>query len=121
MKLRTKIIIFFGSFLFLVTLGIFLYTHYVVGYAIKKQINDNFSIIADQSESTYIVFKEIMKTRSLDWSSDTNIQNIAMAILAAREGTPLRARLADEFSAYLNEKKLPYDKTVFFVDIFEQN
>lgn len=121
MKLRTKVAIFFGSFLFVITLGIFLYTHYVVGAIIKKQTTSNFSIIADQGESTYFVFKEIMKTRSLDWSSDITIQNTAKAILDAREGTALRARFANEFSTYLNEKKMPYDKTVFLVDLIERN
>ena len=121
MKLRTQAAIFFGLFLFVITLGIFLYTQYVIGGVFKKQTTDNFRIIAEQTESTYLVFREVIKTRTLDWSSDIKIQSIAKAILAASEGSPDRTRLAKEFTTYLNEKKMPYDKTIFLVDLINRN
>lgn len=121
MKLRTKITLFFGIFFLTITLAVVVFVQYVVGDTFKKQKINDFRIIAEQSEGTYFAFLEGMKTRAFDWTSDTDIQGIAKKILDTGAGTPERARSAKEFAVYLNERKMPYDKTVFLVDLLDKN
>lgn len=121
MKLRTKTTLFFGIFFLTVILAVVGYVEYVAGDTLKKQTTDNFRIIAEQSEGTYFAFLEGMKARAFDWTSDTNIQNVTKEILATGAGSPERARFAKEFAVYLDEKKMPYDKTVILADLLDKN
>ena len=121
MKLRTKFILFFGTFLISIMAIIILYAQFVVGDVFKKQTTDNFRIIAEQSESSYLSFLGSMKVRVLDWTSDNTIRGLAKAILAAPTGSPERARLAKEFTTYVSEKKMPYDKTIFLTDLLDHD
>ena len=121
MKLRTKATLFFGIFLLAIALGIVFYVEYIVGNVFKKQALSNLHIIAEQSESAYLSFLGSMKVRVIDWTSDNTIRNTAKAILATEEGSPERARFAKEFSTYVNEKKMPFDKTIFLTDLLDRN
>lgn len=121
MKLRTKVILFFGTFLFIISSGSVLYAEYFIGNIFKKQTVENFSIIAEQSEGAYLAFRSGMKGRALDWSSDVNIQRIAKAVISSPEGSNLRAREAEEFMSYVSKSKMSYDKTVFLVDLVDRN
>lgn len=121
MKLRTKATLFFGTFLLVIALGISFYAEYVVGNVFKKQTVSNLRIIAEQSESTYLAFLGSMKVRVLDWTSDNTIRQTTNGILAAPEGSPLRARLANEFSSYVSKKKMPFDRTIFLADLLDKN
>lgn len=121
MKLRTKIILFFGIFLLAITTTIVLYAQYVVGDVFKKQTTDNFRIIAEQSENSYLSFLGSMKVRVLDWTSDNTIREITKAMMNAPEGSPSRTRLAKEFTTYVSKKKMPYDKTIFLTDLLDKN
>ncbi len=121
MKLSTKIILFWGTLLLTIALGISFYAEYVVGNVFKKQAGSNLRIIAEQSEGTYLAFLGSMKGRVLDWTSDNTIRGITKQILDAPAGSPLRARLAKEFADYLSEKKMPYDKTIFLTELLDKN
>jgi len=121
MKLRTKTTLFFGTFFFITTLVVVVFVEYVVGDTLKKQTVHNFRIIAEQSEGTYFAFLGGVKTRVVDWTSDNTVRDLARAIIAAPEGSPLRARLAKEFEIYVNEKKMPYDKTILNTDLLDIN
>lgn len=121
MKLRTKAVLFFGTFLVLIALVVVFYAQYIVGDVFKKQTTESLRIIAEQTEGAYLAFEEILKTHVIDLSSDTMLQNIARATIDARGGTPERARLAEEFSTYLKEKKMPFDRTMFLADLLDKN
>ena len=121
MKLRTKTTLFFGIFFLVMVLAVVVFVEYTVGDTFKKQITSDFFIIAEQSESKYFAFLEKVKARTLDWSSDARIQGMAKGILDAGAGISDRARLEKEFVAYVNKNKMPYDKTVFLVDLLDRN
>jgi len=121
MKLRTKFILFFGTFLFSIAMGVSLYAEFVVGSVFKQQTTDNFRIIAEQSENSYLSFLGSMKVRMLDWTSDNTIRQLSKAIIATPEGSPERDRLAKEFEIYVSEKKMPYDETIFVTDLLDKN
>ena len=121
MKLRTKFILFFGAFLLSVALGIYFYAELVVGEVFKKQTTNNFRIIAEQSENSYLMFLGSMKVRVLDWTSDNTIRELSKSIIASPKESSERARLAQEFSTYVSEKKMPFDKTIFLTDLLDHN
>lgn len=121
MNLRTKATLFFGAFLFTIALGIIFYAENVVGNVFKKQAVNNLRIIAEQSESAYLSFLGSMKVRVLDWTSDNTVRGITKALLAAPEGSSARALASREFTTYMNEKKMPFDKTIFLADILDKN
>lgn len=121
MKLRTKVILFFGIFLFVITLIISLYAKYVVGNIFKEQAVTDLRIIAEQSESTYLAFLGSMKVRAIDWTSDNTIRELTKKILATPAGSPEHARLTKEFTTYVSEKKMPFDKTIFLTDLLNKD
>lgn len=121
MKLRTKIILFFGTFLLAITVVAIFYAQYIVGDVFKEQTTSNFRIIAEQSESSYLSFLGSIKVRALDWTSDNTIREIAKTMINTPEGSPARARLAKEFTTYVSKKKMPYDKTIFLTDLLDKN
>lgn len=121
MKLRTKITLFFGSFFLVTAIAVVVYVEYVVGDTFRKQIASDFFVIAEQSEGTYFAFMEGVKTRAVDWTSDVNIQNTVKGVLGTVAGTPERARFAKEFATYISERKMPYDKTIFLVDVLDRD
>ncbi|MEK7569055.1 MAG: ATP-binding protein [Patescibacteria group bacterium] len=121
MKLRTKAALFFGVFLLATALGVAFYVEHVVGNVFKEQAVVNLRIIAEQSESAYLSFLGSMKVRVLDWTSDNTIRQTTKALLAAPADSAERARLAKEFSAYVSEKKMPFDKTILITDLLDKN
>lgn len=121
MKLRTKIILFLGTFLLAIAVAVIFYAEYVAGDVFKKQTIDNFRIITEQSESIYLAFLGGVKARTLDWSSDATIQGMANGIMRAEYGSPERARIAKDFAEYVSKNKIPYDKTAFLVDLLDKN
>lgn len=121
MKLRTKAIIFWASFLFVVASVFAYYTKSVVGDSFRNQITRDLRIFADQSEGTYYAYIRGLKIRALDWSSDTNLRKIAEKLVLTKEGTKEHQDLVDEFAYYIKEKKMPYDDTVVLVDILDKD
>ncbi|MBI5401154.1 MAG: PAS domain-containing protein [Candidatus Yonathbacteria bacterium] len=121
MKLRTKTILFFGTFLFVIALAIFFYAKNYVGGIYQQQAINDVRIITEQSESAYLAFLGSLKVRVLDWTSDNTVRTISKAILNAPAGTSERARLAKEFTTYVNEKKMPFDKAIFLTDLLDKN
>ncbi|MBI5400883.1 MAG: HAMP domain-containing protein [Candidatus Yonathbacteria bacterium] len=121
MKLRTKTALFFGIFFLIITIVTVVYVEYVVGDTFKKQTINDFRIIAEQTESAYVVFMENMKTRGLDWTSDNTLRNMAKATADSGKRARRSARYAKEFADYVREKKMPFDKTVFLVDLLDGN
>lgn len=121
MKLLTKAILFFGIFLLAIATSITLYTEYIVGSVFKKQAIENLRIIAEQSESAYLSFLGSMKVRVIDWTSDNAIREISKAVLAAPKDSSERLQHAKEFATYVNEKKMPFDKTIFLADLLDKN
>ena len=121
MKLRTKSTLFFVIFSLTVISTVVVYIEYIVGGTVRRQTADNFRIITEQSESAYFAFLEGLKARPIDWTSDTTVQKIAKEMLAVPQSSPKRIRLAEEFASYMREKKMPYDKTIFLVDLLDRN
>lgn len=121
MKLRTKAILFGGMLLLALSLTIIFYAEYIVGDAFKMVAKSNLRIIAEQSESIYFTFLENVGTGPLDWTSDSKIQALTKDLLATGKGTPERTRLAKEFGAYVNEKKMPFRKTIFLTDLLDKD
>lgn len=121
MKLRTKAILFFGSFLLAVTLVVIFYSQYVVGGTYKTQTTNDLRIFAEQTEGAYYTFLRGIKGRTVDWSSGFVLQDIVERLLKSKDGTPERERLSEEFANYIEEKKMPYDKTVFLADVLDKN
>lgn len=121
MKLRTKATIFFGILLVVIALAISFYAEYIVGNVFKKQATDNLRIIAEQSESTYLTFLGSIKVRALDWTSDNTIREITKKILTTSAGSPEHTQATKEFTTYLAEKKMPFDKTIFLTDLLDHN
>ena len=121
MKLRTKTTIFFTTVFILVTSVVVIFIESVVGGTFKKQIANDFFIIAEQSEGTYFTFLDSIKARAIDWSSDAKIVGMSKGITDASAGSAERARLASEFAAYVSKLKMPFDKTVFLVDLLDKN
>lgn len=121
MKLRTKVILFFGIFLLSIIFIVASYAQYVVGGTYKSQTTNDLRIFAEQSEGAYYTFLKNMKGRALDWSGDSGLQRIVVSLLKTKEGSLERSRLAKEFSDYIVGKKMPYDKTVFLVDLLDKD
>ncbi|MFZ2303850.1 MAG: ATP-binding protein [Minisyncoccia bacterium] len=121
MKLRTKATIFFATLFIVVTSLTVIFIENVVGGAFKKQIANDFFVIAEQSEGTYFAFLEGIKARVADWSSDSKIVSISKGIISAGAGTYERTRLANEFAAYISKSKMPFDETVKIVDLLDKN
>lgn len=119
MKLRTKAFIFLGPLFLVIILAVAFYAQYIVGAVFKKQTIDHFRSIAEQTESAYFAFVENMKTRALDWASDSTLRNLSKGILDTPRGSFERARLEKEFAAYVSEKKMPFDKTIFLTDLLD--
>lgn len=121
MKLRTKTIIFFATLFIAAAASVVIYIENVVGVAFKKQIANDFFIIAEQSEGTYFAFLDGIKTRAIDWSSDARIVGYAKEIVGAGAGASERERLAREFATYVSKSKMPFDETIFLADILDKN
>ncbi|MBI5798917.1 MAG: PAS domain-containing protein [Candidatus Yonathbacteria bacterium] len=121
MKLRTKAILFFGIVLTSTALMVVFYAQYIVSDIFKKQTLYSFRAIAEQTESAFLVFEEMLKVRALDWTSDSRLQGISEKILNAEKGAPDRARFAKEFTTYVREKKMPFDKTIFIADLLDRD
>ncbi|MGB2580284.1 MAG: hypothetical protein WBC83_01150, partial [Minisyncoccia bacterium] len=116
MKLRTKFILFFGIFLFVIALSVSFYAQYIVGGIFKHQAVSNLRIIAEQSESAYLSFLGTMKVRVIDWTSDAALRDRAKAVMNSPIDSKERELAAKEFGRYVVEKKMPFDKTIFITD-----
>lgn len=121
MNLRVKASIFFGTALSALVLLVVLYVQFIIGDVFRKQTLDDFNAIADQSESAYVAYMENMKTRTLDWASDSTLRNLSKEIMDVPKGSPEHARLQNEFAVYVTEKKMPFDKTIFLTDLLDKN
>jgi len=121
MKLRTKAYLFFGTFLVVTAALVIFYAQYIAGDFFKKRTTDDFRIIAEMSESSYLSYLGSMKVRVLDWTSDNTIRQNAKAILSAPPNSAIRAKLADDFGAYVRTKKMPFDKTIIITDLLDRN
>ncbi len=121
MKLRTKFILFFGTFLLVIALGISFYAQYIVGGIFKRQAVSNLRIIAEQSESAYLTFLETMKVRVVDWTSDEALRNRAKAVMSSPIDSKERELATKEFGRYVVEKKMPFDETIFITDLLDKD
>lgn len=121
MKLRTKAVLFLGSIILAIAILLAMYAQYIVGTLFKKQTISSFRSIAEQTESAYVAFTQNMKTRALDWASDSTLRNIAKEVIDAPQGSQERQRLEKEFAAYIVEKKMPFDKTIFLTDLLDRD
>jgi len=121
MKLRTKFILFFGTFLFIIALSVSLYAQYIVGGIFKHQAVSNLRIIAEQSESAYLSFLGTMKVRVIDWTSDAALRDRAKAVMNSPIDSKERELAAKEFGKYVTEKKMPFDETIFITDLLDKD
>ncbi len=121
MKLRTKAIIFFGGFLAVTALLISFYAEYIVGNIFKSHATNDFNVIAEQSESIYLAYLKSIGVRTNEWASDSTIRSLTKTMLSTPKDSPRYNNAAQEFSKYLNEVKLPLDKTIVIADLLDVN
>ncbi|MFA5997409.1 MAG: ATP-binding protein [Candidatus Paceibacterota bacterium] len=121
MTLRTKAIIFFGTLLISIVLVDVFYVQYGVRDTFVNQTTINFRIIAEQTESAFLAFSEEMKTRTIDWSSDSTLRNLAKETLDAKADTALRTQLAQQFAKYVNENKMQFDETIILTELLDKD
>ena len=86
-----------------------------------SEIKDHLRSVAEISEGSYFVFTENIKTRTVDWSSDGYVRDTVEKITAENIYASEKEKLTGELSAYLREKKMPYDPSVIIVDILDKN
>lgn len=120
MKLRTKIILFFGMFLILIVVAVVLYSQYVVVATFKKQTMQTLRMGAEQAEVSYYTFLKSLKKQGLDWTSDPVLQEIVHDLLAAKPGAPARTRAENAFASYITEKKMPYERSIIMTEILDK-
>ena len=121
MKLRTKIIIFFGMFLLAIVIAVVLYGQYFAGAAIKKQETESLRIYVEQAEGTYYTFLRSIKRETLDWSFDPQIQRITEDIITSKAGTPKHEKAVKEFSLYVASQKMAHDSSAIITDLLDGN
>lgn len=119
MKIRTKLILFiFLIFALMVVAGVWR-AEYSVRSGFKEQVLSNIRVIAEVNGSTYFAFVGKLKRLTLDWSSDNRIKELAETIVSTGTPSPVRAQAVNDFTAYLNTKKMPYDRSVTIVDLLD--
>lgn len=121
MNLRTKVTILLAVLMLTFLSVVVFHANNTIRNIFEKQALNNFRIIAEQSENSYLSFLGSMRTRTLDWTSDNTIRELARSIIAAPDGSPERQRYAKEFSNYVSRKKMPFDQTVIITDLLDKN
>lgn len=117
MQLRTKIALAFVFMVVLLIGGFLFHVDFLLRQAFTDQATRTFRSIASASGSAYIAFMRVLKTRTIDWSSDGYIRKTTEQIL--KSTGKARAALIEELAHYLRTFKMPYDPAVSSVDIFD--
>lgn len=121
MKLKTKIILFFATFIVSLTAVMFIYFTDFVRGSFKDEIDKNLRIVVETNEETYIGFINGLKARALDWSSDRYIKELSESILNTSLSHSLHTETVNDFVAYVNEKRIPYATDILIADILDRN
>ncbi|MDO8604636.1 MAG: ATP-binding protein [bacterium] len=121
MKLRTKAIIFFGSFLLVTVFVVVFYAQHVVSVAFKSQITDTLRISAGQAEGSYYTFLKSLRREALEWTASATLQDVVTRLLETKEGSTARKTAESDFAKHIIEKRIPYDKSVMMAEILDKN
>ncbi len=121
MQLRTKTILFLSALLiFLATLVIF-YLQYSVRPGFGDQVIVNLQRIVQENKAVYYTYVEGLKIRTVDWSSDNHIKELAERIVDRALVQSERNRAAKQLGVYLRERKMQYDPFVVIVDLLDKD
>ena len=123
MTLRVKFVLFFTALVFLLIGGLMYYISSYTNSYLKRDAINNFRVIAELAESTYFTFTDLVKTRTIDWSSDGYIRTTTEKIIAAGASGNSEEYQADAkaLGDYLREEKMKYDPDVIIADILDGN
>src|SRR3990172_9318633 len=118
MTLRVKFVLFFTALVFLLIGGLMYYISSYTNSYLKRDAINNFRVIAELAESTYFTFTDLVKTRTIDWSSDGYIRTTTEKIIAAGASGNSEEYQADAkaLGDYLREEKMKYDPDVIIAD-----
>jgi len=123
MTLRVKFVLFFTALVFLLIGGLMYYISSYTNSYLKRDAINNFRVIAELAESTYFTFTDLVKTRTIDWSSDGYVRLTTEKIINSRAGGNSEEYQADAkaLGDYLREEKMKYDPDVIIADILDGN
>jgi len=121
MKIRTKVILFFGTFILFVAALAVIYLEYPVYASFQKQLANNLRITAYNNERTYLGFIQGLNARTTDWTSDEYLRDLAGKIVDPNRSVASKKTFINEFSSYMNRSRIKYDSTVLFVDLVGTN
>ena len=121
MNLRTKFALFFTALIVLLIGGLVYYLNFYISGYLKRNTMNDFRIIAELSESAYFTFTDLVKTRAIDWSSDSYIRMATEKIISAgASGDSMEYQAgARALADYLREEKMKYDPNVIMADILD--
>lgn len=121
MKLRTKALLFFGTFILVIAFGIVFYADYVVARAMEAQAVEAVRIHAEQAEGAYFTFLKTLKREAVDFVASPSLQNIISSMLTSKEGTAKHNKSIQDFSAYIRGIRMPHDPSILMVDVLDKN
>src|SRR3989304_689729 len=123
MTLRVKFILFFTALVFLLIGGLMYYISSYTNSYLKRDAINNFRVIAELAESTYFTFTDLVKTRTINWSSDGYVRSMTEKIINSRTGNN-----SEEYQAsaralgdYLREEKMKYASDVIMAEVLDGN
>lgn len=121
MNIRTKLALAFSIIVIIIGIVIFFYLNAYLVSMLSDRTKNNLRIMAEMSEGAYFEWTETLKTRTLDWSSDGDIRNIVEKMISTEISKNEKARLANELSVYIKDKKMSYDPLVVITDIVDRD
>lgn len=119
MKLRSKFILFFTFLMAILIASMIFYLNSYFKHYFKTSTLNNFQVLAELSEGSYLSFINTLKIRTVDWSSDRYIRKTVEDILK----TPIKDRqlLVRELNEYLKSEKIIYNPNVLIIDILDKD
>lgn len=105
----TKFIIIFSVIFLTISVSIFYFLLNTTEDALKKQISDDLTILAETQEGYLLTFMEQVKGRVADFSTDGLIRNYTEEIISSK--TPSKETM-NAFNAHLKNNKQSVDKTI---------
>ena len=123
MTLRVKFVLFFTALVFLLIGGPMYYISSYVDSYLKRDAINNFRVVAELAESAYFTFTDLVKTRTIDWSSDGYVRLTTEKIINSRAGGNSEEYQADAkaLGDYLREEKMKYDPDVIIAEVLDGN
>ncbi len=120
MRFQTKLTLLLTAVIVIIIAVLFYRFDTAVDGYLKKTVIKNFHSIVETSEGAYFLFADKVKTRTVDWSSDSAIRTATEKILSLPEGEE-RASAVEGLAHYFQEEKMKYDPAISIIDILDGN